>query len=341
MKITKVLFLTLAAATATACSNDKEETITGQKKDLIIEFNLPKTVETRAIEGAVPDNTSPTLENIVLNFDGNTSSITLNKTDLTDGSKATVQVNQETRNVTSMIANGTSGVNPSDISTYQGKDITKNIPLVAPSTPITGTSVTLAPKAYVARIEVIKGKDITPAYENATKGYSKIQVTDVYINNFYKTYTVASSTPSSIQKTNDSNWSTFYTSTGGGKLMYNTITAQEWTASKCAAYQIFPASGATNLPEITLKLSYTKNGTATTSYLTIRKFKKGSADLTAMEAGKIYKLDVSSIGSLFKQDPGTDTPTDPTDPNPGKPKADLAITVQVTAWTAENITPNI
>lgn len=333
MKITRVLFLTLAAASIAACSNDKEEEITGQKKDLIIEFNLPETVNTRAVENPVSNGTSPTLENIVLNFDGGTPPVTLAKSDLELGNKATVQVNDQTRNVTSMIANSVTGVNISDIHTYQSKSLITEIPLYAGNTAISDGSVALSPKAYVARIEILGGKDITPA----SSSYSKIQVTDVYINNYYKSYTLGAATGTSTVKVAEAAWATTYKA---GNPMYNTITTSDWN-SKCAAYQIFPANTAATLPEITLKLSYTKKGVPTVGYLTIRKFKKGNADLTAMEAGKIYKLDVSTIGSLFKEEPGTGDPTDPTDPTPGKPKADLAITVTVTAWIAENITPNI
>lgn len=334
MKITRVLFLTLAAASIAACSNDKEEEITGQKKDLIIEFNLPETVNTRAVENPVSNGTSPTLENIVLNFDGGTPPVTLAKSDLESGNKATVQVNDQTRNVTSMIANSVAGVAISDIHTYQGKSLITEIPLYAGNTAISDGSVALSPKAYVARIEILGGKDITPA---STGAYSNIQVTGVYVNNYYKSYTLGAATGSSMVKVAEADWDNTYKA---GNPMYNTITTSDWN-SKCAAYQIFPANTAATLPEITLKLSYTKKGVSTVGYLTIRKFKKGNADLTAMEAGKIYKLDVSTIGSLFKEEPGTGDPTDPTDPTPGKPKADLAITVTVTAWIAENITPNI
>ena len=339
MKITRVLFLTLAAASIAACSNDKEEEITGQKKDLIIEFNLPETVNTRAVETPVSNGTSPTLENIVLNFDGGTPSVTLTKADLTDENKATVQVNDQTRNVTSMIANSVTSVDISDIHTYQGKSLITEIPLYAGNAAISDGSVTLSPKAYVARIEILGGKDITPA---STGAYSNIQVTGVYVNNYYESYTLGAATGSSMVKVEEANWDKTYKA---GNPMYNVgITTTDW-GSKCAAYQIFPVNTGATLPEITLKLSYTqKKGAgsgAKETYLTIRKFKKNSADLTAMEAGKIYKLDVSSIGSLFKEESGTGEPVEPTDPTPGKPKTDLAITITVTAWAAENITPNI
>lgn len=337
MKITRVLFLTLAAASIAACSNDKEEEITGQKKDLIIEFNLPETVNTRAVENPVADKTAPTLENVTLTFDGGTPSVSFDKAALTSG-KVTVQVNEATQKVTSMTANMSAGIDNDDINTFQGKAITTAIPLYAGETTIgDDNTVTLTPTAYVARIEILGGNSITPA----SGKFSNIYVTGVYVNNFYKKYTLLASTGNTAQQTKEGDWKTFYSSSTPANKMYNEgITTGNWT-NQCAAYQIFPANTAATLPEITLKLSYKLNNGPKEGFITIRKFKKNSADLTAMEAGKIYKLDVSSIGSLFKEESGTGEPVEPTDPTPGKPKTDLAITITVTAWAAENITPNI
>ena len=340
MKITKVLFLTLAATTMAACSNDKETDITGGKKDLVIKFNLPQQADTRAVEDPVANNATPTLENVTLTFDGGTPDVTLDAATLAAGN-VKVQVNEATNNVTKMIANTSADINLADINSFQGKSLITAIPLYAGSTAITKgaeNSVTLSPKAYVARMEILNGNSITPT----SNKYSDIYVTGVYVNNFYtKIDSEGSSTGNTAQKTSEGDWATYYSSSTASNKMYNEgITTANWT-SKCAGYQIFPASTAATLPEITLKLSYTKESSSgQTGYLTIRKFKKGTADLTAMEAGKIYKLDVSSIGSLFKED-GGGTPVDPVDPTPGKPKTDLAITVTVTAWAAESITPNL
>lgn len=143
--------------------------------------------------------------------------------------------------------------------------------------------------------------------------------------------------------------------------------------AKAAAYQIYPqakksTTGAndkdklmTEMPHIVLKVKAYDNATdyaagkyvASKEFITVKLFSqeqegKGSY-LTTFEKGNIYRFNLNDLLYSFignvpvpgGRHPGDVQPTDPVDPDPEMPGAELIVKVQVLPWTVQNMYPVI
>lgn len=211
----------------------------------------------------------------------------------------------------------------------------------------------------VARVEVVGGINV----DKAVNGYYAVDVLEVYINNYLATstattpYFVNHNTPGDglWQTPNnfgtDKTWNSITTTAPATGAFYATNHNVGILTGKSDAYHIFPAAASASdkatveseLMHIVLKVNiykeaadYPASPVAEEHWITIRSFNDGSSLIDKFEAGKIYKLDLSTLTDKFK--PGEEPPTDP---DPESAKADLELKVTVTPWSIVTMTPNI
>lgn len=184
-------------------------------------------------------------------------------------------------------------------------------------------TVTAAP--VVARMEVAGKVQISIEPDNQIKS---ITWKKVWFNRYYTAFDKA--TIKEYTST-DANWNDGTYPTWATDVYSATVDTKE----KCYAYQFFPATSAdaAKLPAIVMQADVTlkDDRTLTDYYVTIKTFKKGTTALDQMLANKIYKVDLNNL---------TVDHTDFT-PEPNPEQVDLGISVEITPWTVENITPVI
>lgn len=307
------------------------------------------------------------MTDVVLILD-NGAKIELKGQDLTDAKDLSKGCNKEVNyavNTVALTANGVVNDN-TKITTLQGKDLKKEIPLEAQATAVTTTttggqtvySVTLEPKPHVARVEVF-GK-IEPKANAANKNaFKSITVQHVYINNYLDT---RNATKRHLSVTNGKDG--FAATPAVQDAMNDEIKEADLAAfvagTKVAGYQLFPIK--TNEPTGTefydhiilkVKIEYSDEAIAlkpelanmTERYVTMIKFIDATAStaIASFESGKIYKLNLKDLSDDFKTgDDGTPDPNNPDTPDP-EPNSKRLLNVKVKpfTWTAQNIKPDV
>lgn len=354
MKISKYLAVASVALIAAACSNDESPLQAGEQ-DLTLRLSDP--VIARAVEAPIADQSAVNFQDVTLKFwsgangTGTETPLVLTAAQITAAKTpegAIVKMPAGTVSV-SMVAN--TSVTATDITGYQalGADFLSKVPMTSPAvaptthtTIATAKEVTLVPVPDMARIE-IAGSIVPTAPAGKTSAYKSVTVEAVYVNNYKATATATA--PTKIEATGD--WSAAYATT-----MRDFLTDEDRTAltdkSKASAFQVYPATAAAdadNLPHIILKVKYVLNTTPETTkenrYITIKGYKSDATTaLTAIEAGKIYKLDLASLNDSFGTD-DSGNPIDPTDETPEADKTDLYVKITAYQWTAVNIIPDL
>lgn len=339
------------------------------KTEAVLRISI-NDAELRALGDAYKQGDQTTcMTDVVLTLD-NGQTITLTGADL-DAAKSTTGYEKEVKYVVNTVALTANGVIADDtnITSLQGKDLKKEIPLAAPATEVTTTvsadktvyEVTLSPKPAVARLEVA-GKIVPVKNETTQKSaFKSITVEHVYVNNYLST--IAGPRHMSVSNGKDG----FDQTTGKPALegaMNDAIADKEAFEgiTKVAGYYLFPklATETATKPDyfdhvvLKIKIEYTDEALnadktlaqKTNRYVTIARFMKentGDLDAKGFEAGVIYKLDLKELNGAFKTtDEGTPDPNNPDSPDP-EPSQKKVLVVKVTpyTWTAENIKPDI
>ena len=123
--------------------------------------------------------------------------------------------------------------------------------------------------------------------------------------------------------------------------MYETSSATDWSSAftataptKCAGYQLFAGSyGVTLAVTVTPDPVKYPGATAEKGFIVIKKF----TGVDNLQASKIYKLDLTASG-LEDEFHYPDTPVTP---DPSGEQKTVNVTVTVTEWTVENVTPEL
>lgn len=339
MKVKSLFVAMMALATMASCSNEDDATNVenaGTPKSVSLSLDYAST---RAIEA--PETAGrPTLTNIyVLAYKDVACTEFKQKIALTTEQAAalttkngevTVDIPTDAMGIKMIANNGKSTVIPDLIVDYQGKNIKTQIPYVGQSKDgVKGTEeagytaeINIAPQ--VARIEVSGIINATTDANGCT-----VTIDGVYMNKYVSNL----SSPTSTVKLTSDNGITINNATTG---MFDKFTATDWKLaitedpSKCAGYQLFAGEHYT----VTLAVTVTPaDGSAQQQgFVVIKKF----AGIDELKAGYIYKLNLTASG-LEDNFHYPDTPVIP-DPSGGKP---VSVTVTVTEWTVENVTPEL
>lgn len=353
-----------ALAMLASCTKEQNEIGTAGVKTVSLRLAEPQ-IQTRAVEspvGAVtPAITSATLYYYeaadIKPFDNHIlSSDDIAKAQSADG--LSIQVPSNTLFI-SMAGNDAISEQGKNILSYQGmnadgtdaKAFKEIIPLLSPVAPITtsGTvsKVTLAPQAQLARIEI--SGNIDPTVESGkTQNYKYVKVLNVYCNNYKLENDASVFQLYKPQSTTDAlKWDNLPAVMKDA--VSNDVRDDFSGRTKCAAYQVFPATGITSLPHIIVEVEFKAiagdNQGVHTGYFTINRYKTaGSNDfMESMQGGYIYKLDLGALSDKFRNstDPNTGKVIDPTDAAPEMDKTDLSVVIEPVAWILQEIVPGI
>lgn len=353
MNMKSLFFSMLALSALASCSNDDNTSVDNTPKTVKISLDygaLTRSIGDAQVAGA------PTLSNVQVEFFASTNGTgtALKSEALTDtqmaalnansgaagaGAKTVVLIAPKDANSLRLVANnGTTTTVSKSIVDYQNKDVKKAIPyegvgqISQNGTDAAGKATyaaTVALNVAVARVEV--SGIITPT---GTTTWDKVEVIGVYANNFLAT----KGESSLFTLMGDAGEVSNTPLVGMYDLKANNTTtwgnAFKEQATLCAGYQYF--AGAYGL---VLQVSQKKKAdqNAVTKFIVIKSFNKSDGDksqIATLEAGKIYKLDVSSLNDSYgnDEDPGEDKPDG---------SKSVSVTVNVMQWTVQNVTPNI
>ncbi len=197
----------------------------------------------------------------------------------------------------------------------------------------------------LCRVEVVGAISV----DAATNGVSEVKVTAVYINNIKTSSTGTPLLAVGDEVAKDWKSPTNYAVGSDYEKMYDSGLS-DIGIDMAAGYHLFEQSTTETLeaeitgkmPHVILKVEV-KDATGTLmpdkKFITIPKFTVGGAILTTIEAGKLYRINISSLSSLFKKTGAIIT--DPTDSYPEAGKVDINCTVEVKAWDIVDVTPNV
>lgn len=186
-------------------------------------------------------------------------------------------------------------------------------------------------KSLVSRFEVGTVK--------AGTGLTTLTVEDVYVNFFYKesgkttdqsftktTWPLTLATPVAFTPA----WATDAANAAVTSLAGTKAYAYQMFAGNLVPHIIFKVSGTV---ADGYKLSDGMTGAFAHKYITITGYKESGADITAIEAHKIYKLGLTNGGIEITPEIIT--------PEPEQEKIDLQVNITVADWTSAEVTPNI
>lgn len=219
-----------------------------------------------------------------------------------------------------------------DILKLQGEDVFKKIPYYAPKTAIdeSGHSgnryhLTLNPTPHIARIEISgnikmiandKGEMLSPTW--------KIKLTGIYINNFYRHL----GDKSRYRLTPDDYDMSTHIWKGHPQEMRdegNLTEKFEKDSSIASSFYVWPGEvfdDMSTLEHVILRFDIEDHNHKqhTNRFITIGTFylKRGKNALRKIEAGKVYRLNLSPLCILFKTK--NDDPKDPDNPTHDRPE---------------------
>lgn len=177
-------------------------------------------------------------------------------------------------------------------------------------------------------------------------GLKSLTVQAVYLNYFYNTYKMDD--PQRLTQSDD--WTNFAPdwATDAGST-----TVDSGANTKCYAYQVFTGNMVPHIiykvsgeVDTDYKLSDGTTGVFSDKYITVKGFKVniGGADKalvgTITDADNQYQMKVNEIYKMGISSPIEITPEQIT-PQPEMDKVDLIVTIDVAAWTAQDVTPEI
>ena len=365
-----ILAAFVAVLALTSCNKDNDGVAKGEQTVVI---KLPNA-GTKAVEGQVATGVSSTISattNVIflLSGQGVTATHAFSATEITAGVKYIEQVpasvdgvvvlaNIPAADLTAVQALGTytaiTGYSFTAASQNSSVGITdklmmgEDLTLTDPGTDPIGdghdykqADITLG--SATARME------IGAVY--AGTGIAAIELVAVWVNNFYPTNVATAAT---LYPSGDASWvTTPVAGTDASASTYTTVNTAAYnptvykdaanaavtqtTTGSVYAYQVFPG----NLPHVILlvKGQYAPTyfggtvGEYFLKYVTFNKYNDGSGYISAFAANNIYKIGVGATGIEITSDMLGD--------NPELSQFDLGIEIDVTPWTAVNVTPEI
>lgn len=337
----------VAIALFASCSTYKKEPVDVNVN--VMTIRISRTELTRAFADPIPDGAVPEITSVTVSINGGALRYTLDDAAIQRALTPAgyrVPVTDPVTEVT-LTANGSRSTN---VTRLQGS----TVPLTATATgtDIVATvnpknservtySVTLSPKALMARLEVFgKIEALNPAWDH-------FEIEEVYVNNYLLTY------EGRRFYSNGSDIVRKRLRRGMYDIVPRDVDSQNafQNGTKVIAYHLFPLTEkerAAAIPpryfdHLILKIKAVpanSSQTASEGFLTIWSFYENTkGDLKGFEAGKIYKFDLGTLSNMFNVANANDLPITKT-PESGTPHS-MALRTNSIPWTMNNATPRL
>ena len=375
MKTKSILFTAMATLMLSSCEKGGNEEMGQMGKSYANLTTDTGSFGTRALgnetaNGAIPGITSAKILSSASTDNwlhvGNMTS-----EDLTKGKKQFLVGSSDTRIKVEANEDGKDGTDFSkNVNTRQGVLVGEEakVMLVGEAQMIAGdnevktATVTIAPE--MARIEVVN--DETTPTTPTTPIVTNLTIEQIYLSN-----TKLNRDDQSPSKA--TNFETEFATNGTRKNLTDVAASgttwqlidadgayvvagfgKKINVEQAIGYNIFPQANldatssdvaqtqATNQhPNLILKVKFTREGTETSEYLNITRFKSTNTEnstcgyIKQFKPGNIYKVKLSEIYKILAEN------GDSTDPDPDPNKIGVDVSVTITTWTEEYLTPEV